>query len=213
MGEDLPNAANIADANMVSALVNHYGTRVLGTLLADRATGGNIMWATDEYEDLGHKPADQMLPASVMGPRSAVIRPRVAKAAERQAARTRGRAEVFTPSWLVNRMANDLDEPFFGRRDAFDAESADGASWAPGGQLPDRSVVSASQVDGHGKPPISRTSISMSKKWEAVHRGVPAPSVLPPVMIALACPARDVRGAGARGYAVFVAPVGAPCQR
>lgn len=127
----MPQVANIADTNMVSGLVNHYGTRVLETLLADRTTGGTIMWATDEYEVLGHQPSDQMHPEDVMGPYSAVIRPRVAKAAERQAARTKGKAEVFTPSWLVNRMANDLDTAFFARRDAFNVESEDGIGWQP----------------------------------------------------------------------------------
>ena len=104
----------------------------LKQLLADRTTGRNIMWATDEYESLGgwkYLPGDEMTLEAVTGPRSGVIRPRVAKAADLQASRTKGKAEVYTPSWVCNTMVNNLDEAFFGRRDAFNVESEDSRSW------------------------------------------------------------------------------------
>ena len=43
----------------------------------------------------------------------------VAKSLEKQAERTREKAEVFTPSWICNKMNNHCDAEWFGRENVF----------------------------------------------------------------------------------------------
>ena len=101
----------------------------LARLLADKSTGRSIIWATDAYAATapGCEARDQMTPDALLAPDGPDVRPRVLKSQEAQATRTRKLAEVFTPAWLVNRMANDLDEVWFGRRDVFNCET--GTTW------------------------------------------------------------------------------------
>lgn len=137
----MTHVRNIADNNIVASVVNHYGINTFKALLVDRTRSvgkrgsarHNIYWATDEYISMGpgFMPADEIQLSLITGPRSSVIRPRVTKAIEAQTARTKGKAEVFTPSWLCNRMNNDMDEVFFKYRDAFNTESSDNRSWKP----------------------------------------------------------------------------------
>ncbi len=99
---------------------------VLDVLLQDKTTKKNIIWATDTYEELGEEFTDKVqLDARALLSRPDLIRPRIQKSQETQAARTRKKAEVFTPAWLCNRMNNDLDEDWFGRRGVFNTENAD----------------------------------------------------------------------------------------
>ncbi|MCH5307808.1 MAG: restriction endonuclease subunit M [Prevotella sp.] len=104
---------------------------VLKTLLRDHTTGQNIFWATHDYEALG-KEYDyhaQILPEMITGGRGMVIRPRVLKTKERQVNRVKDMAEVFTPAWVCNAQNNLVDEAWFGRKDTFNVESANGKSW------------------------------------------------------------------------------------
>lgn len=92
---------------------------VLDVLLADRSTGGNIVWATSDYEALGdgYGEHDQMTAASVV--KDGVICPRVEKAKDAKKRRTRDRAEVFTPGWLVRYMIDEGDADWLEDNDAF----------------------------------------------------------------------------------------------
>lgn len=89
---------------------------VLDRLLQDMTTGRNILFMTDGYR---FDPSEEMTAEKV---RKADIRTRTEKAADAQAARTKARAEVFTPAWLVNHMNNKCDEEWFGRPDVFNTE-------------------------------------------------------------------------------------------
>ena len=102
-----------------------YPTFILKTLLRDRTTGRNIIWANNEYEAMGegYMGDDEIAVEKITGMNSGVIKPRIAKEQEKQSQRTKSRAEVFTPSWLCNQMNNDLDEAWFGRRDVFNTET------------------------------------------------------------------------------------------
>ena len=88
---------------------------VLEILLADRTTGKNIMWMTDNYVkyeslfDAKMGPKDQILVEEVNRPGTKIIRPRVDKSREEQRARVVGKAEVFTPSWICNKMINIVE--------------------------------------------------------------------------------------------------------
>lgn len=115
----------ILSEGFIEGFCRRYPTHVLETLLADRTTGKNIIWADNEYESLGDGYAgdEEITVEKICGPASGVIKPRIAKEAERQSQRTKSRAEVFTPSWLCNQMNNDIDEAWFGHRDVFNTEA------------------------------------------------------------------------------------------
>ena len=99
---------------------------VLKTLLKDRTTGQNIIFATDAYDNIDfttHITAKLLLDDSVD------IRPRVSKSMEEQNIRTRKKAEVFTPSWICNKMNNHCDTEWFDRNNVFNTEH--GQDWIP----------------------------------------------------------------------------------
>ena len=115
----------------VEAFAKRWPRAVLETLLLDRTTGKNIIWADGEYEELGDGYAgdDEITVEKIFDEDGmSVVKPRIAKEAERQNRRTKSRAEVFTPSWLCNKMNNDLDELWFGKRYLFNVEGMGG--WA-----------------------------------------------------------------------------------
>lgn len=127
---------DISVEGFIESFDRRYPTFILKTLLCDRTTGRNIIWADNEYEALGdgYMGDDEITVEKITGMNSGVIKPRIAKEQEKQSQRTKSRAEVFTPSWLCNQMNNDLDEAWFGRRDVFNTEIvADGGAntWTP----------------------------------------------------------------------------------
>ena len=108
---------------------NYPVSCVLGQLLEDKSSKKSIIWATDTYEDLGEGFTDKdRMDANLLFTHPNVVRPRIEKSIEDQAARTRKKAEVFTPTWICNRMNNVLDEDWFGRKDVFNTENED-HSW------------------------------------------------------------------------------------
>lgn len=114
-----------AGSGFIESFDLRYPTRVLETLLKDRTTGHNIIWADSEYEALGdgYMGDDEITVDKITGLSSGVIKPRIAKEQEHRSQRTRTRAEVFSPSWLCNRMNNDIDATWFGKRDVFNVEN------------------------------------------------------------------------------------------
>ncbi len=116
--------AGFLESGFIESFSCRYPTFILETLLHDRTTGRNIIWADNEYEALGdgYMGDDEITVEKITGTNSGVIKPRIAKEREKRSQRTKSRAEVFTPSWLCNQMNNDLDEAWFGRRDVFNTE-------------------------------------------------------------------------------------------
>jgi type II restriction enzyme len=99
---------------------------LLDLLLEDKSTKKNIIWATDTYEELGQGFTDkEPISRSLLLQHTDIIKPRIQKTQEAQQARTRKKAEVFTPAWLCNMMNNYCDEEWFGRKDVFNAENDD----------------------------------------------------------------------------------------
>lgn len=100
---------------------------VLKTLLKDKTTERNIIWATDIYAKYGEQYTDknQITIDALLGQDNVQIVPRISKALEEQKLRTRQKAEVMTPVWLCNMMNNYLDEEWFGRAGVFNKENAD----------------------------------------------------------------------------------------
>ena len=102
---------------------------MLKSLLVDKTTKKNIIWATDiELQSGEHvDPKSQINYMMLLGMNSHELQPRVLKSAATQSDRTKAKAEVFTPCWIVNKMNNHCDEEWFGRPDVFNKE--DEQSW------------------------------------------------------------------------------------
>ncbi|MDO5018325.1 MAG: restriction endonuclease subunit M [Lagierella massiliensis] len=105
-----------------------WSKKVLQILLIDRTTNRNIIWGTEDYESLGeeynsHYP---ILFELITGKNSGVIQPRILKTKESQGNRTKGKAEVFTPSWVCNAQNNLVDNSWFGIENIFNREIEQG---------------------------------------------------------------------------------------
>ena len=92
---------------------------VLDTLLKDRSTGKNIIWATDPPEELQtvmYEPVTDrsQITAQQLGlTHYEVVLPRMMKQTDTQQQRTRKKGEVFSPAWVCNKMNNALDADWF----------------------------------------------------------------------------------------------------
>ncbi len=121
---------SFADIDILEDDINAYNPRLLDILLRDRTTGGNIVWATDNYAGMGdaYLPDKPILPELIIGANTRVIQPRIAKSREVQLVRIRDKAEVFTPSWICNTQNNLIDRAWFGRSNVFNTAKKQGWS-------------------------------------------------------------------------------------
>ncbi len=89
---------------------------LLEGLLADKTTGGNILWGTDAYSELGpaYGQEQEMRAELITGERAGLLKNRAAKAQEQQSERTRQLGEVFTPRWVCAKMNDYLDGEWSG---------------------------------------------------------------------------------------------------
>lgn len=105
---------------------------VLDTLLKDKSTGKNIIWATDPPEELQtvmYEPVtdrSQITTQQLGLTHYEVVLPRMMKQTDTQQQRTRKKGEVFSPAWVCNKMINALDADWFGREDVFNTEQPQG---------------------------------------------------------------------------------------
>ncbi|ETY75065.1 type II restriction endonuclease [Lactiplantibacillus fabifermentans T30PCM01] len=106
---------------------------VLDILLIDRTRSTtkknqNIIWANDNYIQFGGKayaPEAQIKPELVTGVMGSVIMPRALKTRELQKERTKSKAEVFTPTWVVKKQNDAVDK----RYSADDLETYINRTW------------------------------------------------------------------------------------
>ena len=92
---------------------------VLDTLLKDKSTGKNIIWATDPPEKLQTVMFEPVTDRSQITTQQLrlthyeVVLPRMMKQTDTQQQRTRKKGEVFSPAWVCNKMNNALDADWF----------------------------------------------------------------------------------------------------
>ena len=92
---------------------------VLDTLLKDKSTGKNIIWATDPPEELQTVMYEPVTDRSQITTQQLgltlyeVVLPRMMKQTDTQQQRTRKKGEVFSPAWVCNKMNNALDADWF----------------------------------------------------------------------------------------------------
>ncbi len=81
-------------------------------LLRDKTTKSNIKWGTDNYMsvDSSYTPETEIRDEDLS---RVIILPRVMKSLAEQLARTRDKAEVFTPGWVCAVQNNSIDEAWF----------------------------------------------------------------------------------------------------
>lgn len=89
-----------------------------------------LIWATDNYSDLGHGFKDTISETANLKAALEAIVPRKDKALEVQKQRTKEKAEVFTPSWVCN-LQNNLADDHSIRAGAFNTTSNGGKTWMP----------------------------------------------------------------------------------
>ena len=96
----------------------------LKALLKDKTTKKNIIFATSIYNSQGSqiRETEQITEEILKKFTQEEIQPRVLKNKMQQQERTKARAEVFTPSWICNKMNNHCDEEWFGRKNVFNTE-------------------------------------------------------------------------------------------
>ena len=106
----------------VDILEGNMPKEILEILLRDHTTQRNIFWATKDYEQWGDGFAefDEITSEKIVDNNKII--PRVLKDKMQQSARSRGMAEVFTPSWVCNAQNNLIDTAWFGRKNVFNIE-------------------------------------------------------------------------------------------
>jgi len=90
---------------------------ILDILLLDRTTSSsrtlqNIIWANDNYKEYGaasYAATAQIRPELITGNKGKLIMPRALKAATLQRKRTKTKAEVFTPTWVIKKQNDVVD--------------------------------------------------------------------------------------------------------
>ena len=99
--------------------------KIMNVLLKDRTTKKNIIWATDDYEELGefYKAENEITIDSILANDCKIIQPRITKSLQNQLNRTKGKAEVFTPSWICNAQNNLVDKDWFDDARSFNRET------------------------------------------------------------------------------------------
>jgi len=107
------NSTKTGGAGFGEALRFFHARGLLELLLLDRATRGNIVWATDAYADLGlgFLAKDGISAGVLLGPSPFELLPRAAKTAAAKSSRTKSHAEVFTPLAVCRKMIAALPLP------------------------------------------------------------------------------------------------------
>jgi len=85
---------------------------IIDTLLIDRTTSKNIIWATDDYVKINEACSFN---SPILADMTTLIVPRVEKEKSFQTIRSKLKAEVFTPSWVCNKQINSIDDAWFGK--------------------------------------------------------------------------------------------------
>jgi hypothetical protein len=91
---------------------------ILEILLKDRTTGNNIIWANDNYSQYGNAYGvmAQIKPKLITNSNINLVKPRASKTSLIRKSRTKTKAEVFTPIWIVKQQ-NDLVDDIYKQDD------------------------------------------------------------------------------------------------
>lgn len=118
--KDNSTIENISTTNIQESFLRETMPEILDILLIDRTTSTtrtkkNIIWANENYIQHGFKyysAKSQMKPNLITGERGQLIKPRALKSRELQKERTKFKAEVFTPTWVVKKQNDEVDKDY-----------------------------------------------------------------------------------------------------
>ncbi|WP_432480931.1 hypothetical protein [Moraxella sp. ZY200743] len=111
---------NLRIVNINENTLYQHCPEILEILLKGRSTSFynkrkcNIIWANNNYEYLSehYQATCQITPNLITGDKKGLIVPRALKSKAQQKQRTKNKAEVFTPSWVVKLQNDALDANF-----------------------------------------------------------------------------------------------------
>ena len=114
------NIVSISSTDILENTIREQMPGILDILLIDRTTSTskkkkNIIWANENYVKFGSKAyaaTAQMLPELVTGRMGNIIKPRALKSKEMQKERTKSKAEVFTPTWIVKKQNDEVEKDY-----------------------------------------------------------------------------------------------------
>ncbi|MDR0912899.1 MAG: hypothetical protein LBM96_09905 [Methanobrevibacter sp.] len=118
--KELDNIEECESADILENTIREEMPKILDILLIDRTTSTskntkNIIWANDNYIKHGKKPYSataQIKPKLVTGHMGQIIMPRALKSQNLQKKRTKSKAEVFTPTWVVKKQNDELEHDY-----------------------------------------------------------------------------------------------------
>ena len=107
-------------SDILKNAIREQRSNILDILLIDRTTSTakttkNIIWANEHYIDYDKKnyvATAQIKPEYVTGKMCQLITPRALKSREQQKERTKSKAEVFTPTWIIKKQNDALEQDY-----------------------------------------------------------------------------------------------------
>jgi len=111
---------NVQSSDVKEDSIRTQMPHILDILLLDRTTSSpdkpqNIIWANDNYKGLdadAYSATDQIKPELITGLKGSLIMPRALKTIAVQKKRTKSKAEVFTPTWIVKKQNDAVDSEY-----------------------------------------------------------------------------------------------------
>ena len=118
--KDIVDPSDVSLPDVIEEDIRLQMPKILEILLLDRTTSSskhaqNIIWANDSYKEFGseaYAASAQIRPELITGNRGKLIMPRALKTAELQKKRTKTKAEVFTPTWIVKKQNDAVDADY-----------------------------------------------------------------------------------------------------
>jgi hypothetical protein len=114
------NIDSVSSTDILENTILDQMPGILDILLIDRTKSTqkkkkNIIWANENYAKFGSKAyaaTAQILPELVTGRMGNIIKPRALKSKEMQKERTKSKAEVFTPTWIVKKQNDEVEKDY-----------------------------------------------------------------------------------------------------
>ena len=118
--QEIEFQSDVSESDVMEDNIRAQMPSILEILLLDRTTSSprvsrNIIWANDHYEEYGsdsYAATAQIQPELITGKYGRLIMPRALKTAEQQKKRTKSKAEVFTPTWIVKKQNDAIDADY-----------------------------------------------------------------------------------------------------
>ena len=118
--QDLPEKSGFEQPDISEDSIRAQMPHILDILLIDRSASTarkprNIIWANDNYKEHDaelYAATAPITPELITGERSGLIMPRALKTAAVQKKRTKVKAEVFTPAWIVKKQNDTVDADY-----------------------------------------------------------------------------------------------------